>query len=292
VNNTVMNNIVKYTPPDEDDTFVSIADTARSARRRMWIVILVPLLTVSAAIGASLLQTPVYEASARVVVSPREGASQQDNLSNTVSGLQALTIEMESAGLNRSMVEDIVRTQGEPGVVSEEDINENLTIAQLEDTRFLTLTYKDPDRRIAQEVVNNAAEIFAREAPEASGVANYAAVQVSALAGVPPAPEQPDLLRNGLGALVIGLMLGVGLAFLLEYIYLSGLRSPEKVEQVSGVPTFGTIPDFAAARASNSILGPIHPSVWKDFLGHVFGLSVSVEWFELHGYADEGRSPK
>jgi capsular polysaccharide biosynthesis protein len=42
-------------------------------------------------------------------------------------------------------------------------------------------------------------------------------------------------------------MLGIGLAFLLEY--LSGLRSPEKVEQVSGVPTFGTIPDFEAARA-------------------------------------------
>jgi capsular polysaccharide biosynthesis protein len=104
-------------------------------------------------------------------------------------------------------------------------------------------------RNRAQEVVNNAAEIFAKEAPEASGVADYAAVQVSAYAGVPPVPEDPDLLRNGFGALVIGLMLGIGLAFLLEYIYLRGLHSPEKLEQVSGVPTFGTIPDFKAARA-------------------------------------------
>ena len=59
-------------------------------------------------------------------------------------------------------------------------------------------------------------------------------MKVSANAGVPTTPENPDPLRNGLGALVIGLMLGVGLAFLLEYLYLSGLRSPEKVEQVSG----------------------------------------------------------
>jgi capsular polysaccharide biosynthesis protein len=44
-------------------------------------------------------------------------------------------------------------------------------------------------------------------------------------------------------------MLGIGLAFLLEYIYLRGLHSPEKVEQLSGVPTFGTIPDFKAARS-------------------------------------------
>src|ERR687897_1165966 len=90
-----MNNIVKYTPPDEDEAFVSIADTARSARRRMWIVILVPLLTVSAAIGASLLQQPDYDATAKVVVSPR---GQQDNLSNTISGLQVLAVEMEAAG--------------------------------------------------------------------------------------------------------------------------------------------------------------------------------------------------
>ena len=249
MNNTVMNNIVKYTPPDEDETFVSIADTARSARRRMWIVILVPLLTVSIAVGASLLQQPVYDATARVVVSPRGAASQQDNLSNTISGLQALAIEMESAGLNRSMVEDIVKAQGEPGAVSEADLNNNLTIAQLEDTRFLTLTYNDTNKIRAQEVVNNAAEIFAKKAPEASGVAADAAVRVSAYAGVPPAPEEPDPVRNGLGALVIGLMLGVGLAFLLEYLYLRGLHSPAKVEHLSGVPTFGTIPDFSAARA-------------------------------------------
>jgi uncharacterized protein involved in exopolysaccharide biosynthesis len=71
-----MNNTVKYTPPAEDGAFVSIADTARSARRRLWIVILLPMLTVGTAVGVSFLQTPVYEATARVVVSPKEGVTQ------------------------------------------------------------------------------------------------------------------------------------------------------------------------------------------------------------------------
>ena len=104
---------VKNMPPasaQADEAFVSIADTARSARRMMWIVILVPLLTVGGALGVSLLQQPVYEASAEVVLSPRE--SQQDNLSNTISGLQVLAVEMEAAGLNRSMAEEIVNAQG------------------------------------------------------------------------------------------------------------------------------------------------------------------------------------
>jgi uncharacterized protein involved in exopolysaccharide biosynthesis len=124
-----VNNTVKYTPPAEDEEFISVADTARSARRRLWIVILLPLLTVGTAVGVSLLQPPVYEASATVVVSPREGANQQDNFSNTISGLQILAHEMEVAGLNRSMVEEIVNAQGEPSAVSEADLNNNLTIA-------------------------------------------------------------------------------------------------------------------------------------------------------------------
>jgi capsular polysaccharide biosynthesis protein len=112
------------------------------------------------------------------------------------------------------------------------DLAGNLAIAQLEDTRYLVLSYKDGSPRQAQEVANNAARVFAREAPEAGGVAADAVVKVSDEAPVPTTPEDPDPLRDGLGALAMGLMLGIGLAFLLEYIHLRGLRSPEKVEQV------------------------------------------------------------
>jgi capsular polysaccharide biosynthesis protein len=53
----------------------------------------------------------------------------------------------------------------------------------------------------------------------------------------------PDPLRDGLLGLVLGLMIGVGLAFLLDFLD-DGLKSPDEVEQVSGVPTFASIPEF------------------------------------------------
>lgn len=42
---------------------------------------------------------------------------------------------------------------------------------------------------------------------------------------------------------MLGLMLGTGAAFLLEYLD-DSWRSPEEAEQVSGVPTFGMVPAF------------------------------------------------
>jgi capsular polysaccharide biosynthesis protein len=147
------------------------------------------------------------------------------------------------------MVEEIVNTQGETSAVSAADLNNNLTVTQVEDTRFLSLSYTDADKNRAQAVVNSAAKTFAREAPEASGVATDAAMTVTGYAPPPVALEGPDPLRNGLVALAIGLMLGMGLALLLEHFVGSGWRSPEEVEHASGVPTFGTIPDFEAAQA-------------------------------------------
>lgn len=213
------------TRPPENDPFVSIADTARSARRRLWIVILIPILTVGSALAASFFQQPVYEASSRVVVAPKGGTT-QDNLSNIVGGLQLVTIEMEAAGLNPSMAEEVVNTVG-PGALSEAGLNDSLTIAQLEETRFLTLTYSDARDRTAQEVANVTARVFAEKAPQASGVSNYARVNVNTLADVPQSPDSPDPLRNAFGALLIGLLLGIGLAFWLEYVHLRTAHSPD-----------------------------------------------------------------
>lgn len=202
------------TPPAEEREFFSIADLARAVRKRLWLVILVPILAAGVAVGASLLKPPVYEAAATVVVGPRE-ANPQENLSTKISGLQVLAHEMAVLGLNRSMVEGVANAP-RTGGVSESDVSENLTVAQVEDTRFLSLVYQDADGDTAQAVANGAAGVFAREAPEASGMASDAALTVSAYAPEPMALEGPDPARNGLLALALGLMGGVGLAFLLE----------------------------------------------------------------------------
>jgi capsular polysaccharide biosynthesis protein len=62
-------------------------------------------------------------------------------------------------------------------------------------------------------------------------------------AALPQSPVSPDPVRTGVIALVVGLMLGTGLAFLVDRLD-RRWRSPDEVEQVSGVLTLGVIPEF------------------------------------------------
>jgi capsular polysaccharide biosynthesis protein len=224
----------------EREEFFSIGDLARAVRKRLWLVFLVAALCMGAAVAASLLRPPVYEATATVVVSPTEGANAQENLSNQIGGLQVLAHEMAVAGLNPSMVQEVINAQG--GQPTTSDLAENLTVAQIEDTRYLTLAYRSDERAEARAVANGAAKIFAKEAPAASGMGGAAALNVSAYAREPAALEGPDPVRNGLLALALGLMLGTGLAFVLERF--GGGLSPAEVERDSGVPNLAVVPDF------------------------------------------------
>lgn len=71
--------------------------------------------------------------------------------------------------------------------------------------------------------------------------------QVLAPAALPTSPSSPNLLRNALLAVFLGLALGVGLAFLRERLE-DRFKGREDVERTLGAPVLATIPRFAGKR--------------------------------------------
>jgi polysaccharide biosynthesis transport protein len=65
--------------------------------------------------------------------------------------------------------------------------------------------------------------------------------QVVSPAITPSSPVDPKPLRNGAIALALGLVLGVGLAFLREY-FDDSIRTKDDVERTTGLPVVGLIP--------------------------------------------------
>ncbi|MBI4259520.1 MAG: polysaccharide biosynthesis tyrosine autokinase [Actinobacteria bacterium] len=91
------------------------------------------------------------------------------------------------------------------------------------------------NQQIASLQVDRQALIQAREASTAQ------AGTIVSDAQIPMKPVSPDHVRNGILAAIVGLALGIGAAFLRDYVD-DSLRGVDDVERQSGAPLIGVIP--------------------------------------------------
>lgn len=226
----------------QDEYLLSLGDLLRVLWRRLWVIVLSAVLLTGAAVGYSLGQTPIYEASIKILVGQEQRSSEvPSQLGSDVQGLQQLTLTVSEAVATRPVAEAVVERLDLD--LTPEQLLQNLSVEQISTTQFIQVSYRDPDPEEARRVANTVGEVFSDQVSEVSPNANNITATLWERAVAPGAPASPDTVLNALLALVLGLILGVGLAFLLEYLD-DSWRSPEEVEQVSGVPTFGAIPQF------------------------------------------------
>lgn len=225
----------------EGENVLSLRDMFRIVWSRGWVIVLAMIVAVGMAVGFSLLQTPQYEASVRILIGQDSGIAENPG---AAQGLQDLTQTMAQAVRTRSMAEEVI--QELELSTTPERLLSRITANQVEGTQFIRVTYRNPDRDRAQAVVNAVGDAFSERISDVSPDASAVTATVWERAAVPLQPVSPNPLRNALLALMAGTMLGVGLAFLLEYLD-DSWRSPDEAEQVSGVPTFGVIPRFEAS---------------------------------------------
>jgi capsular exopolysaccharide synthesis family protein len=83
-------------------------------------------------------------------------------------------------------------------------------------------------------------------------------IQVVDQAEVPTSPYKPNKKLNLLLAAVIGLFLGVGLAFFFEYLD-NTIKTPEDVEQMIRLPSFGMVPEISYEKRRRLEKETTHP---------------------------------
>jgi capsular exopolysaccharide synthesis family protein len=227
---------------DVEDEYFSLRESLQLIRRRLWIVALVTIAFVGAVVALNLQQTPQYEASIKVLISQKQNAGGTYDLSGNVEGLKMLTLTLVEAVDSRPLAKTVIE-ELDLRVTPERFLQENLSVEQIPETQFIRVSYRDPDPERAQRVANTIGEVFSERisgvSPDAGGITAI----VWEPAAIPEEPVSPDPVRNVLLALVLGLIVGLALAFLWEY-FDDRWDSLEEAQQVSGVPTFGFIPEF------------------------------------------------
>lgn len=228
----------------QDEYVLSIKDLLRVLWRRLWIIALIAVVFAGAAVGLALWQTPIYQASITILVGQE---SPGNNLQSDVQGLQQTIQTMVEAIQSRPVAEAVIREEDLD--LSPESLLANLSAQQArEETYFIEVSYNDTSPEEARQIANAVGDVFSQRVSEISPGNSTLTATVWERAVTPTSPVSPQPVRDGILALALGGMLGIGLAFLLEYLD-ARWRSPEEAERVAGVPTFGVIPKFDLPKA-------------------------------------------
>jgi capsular polysaccharide biosynthesis protein len=232
-----------YAGAAEGEYVLSLVELLRVVWRRLWVVLSVAVVLAGTAVGWSFGQTPIYQASIKILVGQEPGTTE---VPIGVNDLQLLTQTMAEGVDSRPVAEATIKQLGLR--TTPENLIANLNVEQVSQTQFIQVSFADPNPKRAQQVINALGNVFSDQISEVSPSANAVTATVWERAVVPDYPVSPNPLRNGFLALVLGLMIGVALAFLLEQLD-DSWRSPEEAEQISGVPTFGVIPEVDVSKS-------------------------------------------
>jgi non-specific protein-tyrosine kinase len=255
----------------------------RVVRRRAWIVILVAVLVPLVTIGLSRLQDPVYEASAKVLISRENLAATLGSVPDTLASSDPVRFMQTQAGLARTtqVARSTLESTNPSGLTPEAFLGVS-SVHPETDSDLLVFSTQAPVSKDAVALANAYARSYTQYRNEletaplrraltsvtiridklrGTGQSNSAffsalldkqqqlqtiqALKTDSATLVQPAVAaakiQPQTAKRAQLALVFGLLLGLGLAFLIEASD-RRLRSPDDIPERLGLQTLGRIP--------------------------------------------------
>lgn len=216
---------------------ISLKELFQTLKKRIFLIISIAIVAVMAsAIVSFFILTPIYQSSTQILVNQSKDEQSLYNYNEVQTNLQL--INTYNVIIKSSAILEKVKNQLELTMTTGE-LNEKITVGSEQNSQVVTLSVTDPDPVLAAEIANKTAEVFQKEIKEIMNVNN---VTILAKAEVldNQAPIKPSPILNIAIALVVGLMAGVGLAFLLEYLD-NTVKDEQDIEKLLGLPILGVI---------------------------------------------------
>lgn len=216
---------------------ISLQDLFKTLKKRAGLIALMTILAITiAGVVSFLVLTPMYETSTQILVNQEQTEAAQLTNQNIQTDLQL--INTYSVIIKSPAILDEVSSQLDLDM-SVEQLNSKITVATAENSQVVNVTVQDEDPAVAVDIANTTAEVFEGEIMGLMNVDNVSILSPAVLKDN-PSPVAPNPMLNMAIAAVIGLMLGVGIAFLLEYLDTS-IKTEQDIEEFLGVPLLGII---------------------------------------------------
>lgn len=219
-----------------EEQVISIEEIFEALKKRWKMIVLITIVaTVISGVFSFFIIDPVYEASTKLFVGKEENSEEVYN-SNDIAMYQKLLKTYSETIKTRDLLTSAIKDSKydlEVGAVSSA-----LTVVPVADTQILQIKYQSKDPKEAEIVLKAISNNFIKTAKELVPNGNVRTIEAVEM---PEKPVSPNKKMNIAIAFLLGLMVSVGLVFLLEYLD-NTYKTKEQLEKELELPVLGVIP--------------------------------------------------
>lgn len=216
---------------------ISLKELFQTLKKRLALIIIIAALaTVTSGIVSYFFLTPIYQSSTQILVNKSKSEEEVYNYNEVQTNLQL--INTYNVIIKSPAILDKVIKQ-EKLNMSAGALNELITVGSEQDSQVVNITVQNEDPQKAADIANAIAKTFQTEISKIMNVDNVTII-TQAQIGENPSPIEPKPVLNMAIALVVGLMAGIGIAFLLEYLD-NTIKTEQDIENQLSLPVLGAI---------------------------------------------------
>lgn len=221
-----------------EEQVISIEEIFEALKKRWKMIALITILaTVVSGVLSFFVIKPVYEASTKVFIGKEESAEEGYN-SSDIQMYQKLLKTYSEAIKTRDLLTSAIKDTKYD--VTPAEVSSGLTVTPVSDTQILQIKYQSLDPEEASVMLKSITTNFIKTAKELVPNGNVRVIEV---VETPKNPVSPNKKMNIAIAFLLGLMVSVGLVFLLEYMD-NTYKTKEQLENELEIPVLGVIPNL------------------------------------------------
>lgn len=219
-----------------EEQVISLAEILDALKRKWLLIAVITVLCTGIAAGVSIFVIePVYETSTKLFIGKEENSVEGYNNNDIMMYQRLLKTYSETIKTKDLVSRAVNRTAYD---LTSAEILEKLNVTTVADTQILQVSYKSKNPNEAKAVLEEIAAEFITTSKELVPNGNVTVIETIY---APENPVSPNIKMNIAIGFLLGLMVSVGIVFLLEYMD-NTYKNKEQLENDLDIPVLGMIP--------------------------------------------------
>ena len=240
------------------ETFVELKDYIRVIRKRWQIIVAVMLVVVAGAALATALSPNVYQAQTQLFVSTSGGTDSSALLSGS-NFTQQRVLSYANVITTPKVLDPVIEALQLKTTAAK--LGDQITATVPLDTVVIAVDVTNADPRVAAQIADAVGKQFTKTVADlesvTTGQSSPVKVSIVSVPTVPTAPISPTPTRNLALGVVLGLLLGLGLALLRDLLDTT-IKSEKDCAEVTDATVIGSI-GFDPEAAKNPLIVEVGP---------------------------------